>query len=47
MLGFIRTPTRFRGRAPHGKGARFHPEHLQLDGGIQIGVVGARLSDID
>ena len=25
----------------------FHPEHLQLDGGIEIGDVGARLSDID
>ena len=25
VLGFIRSPTRFRGRAPHGKGARVPP----------------------
>jgi len=47
VLRFIGSPTRFRGRTAHRKGARFHPEHLQLDGGIQVGVVRARLSDID
>ena len=44
VLGLIRLPTRFRGRATHRKGTRFYPEHFQLDGGIEVGVVGGFLN---
>ena len=41
MLGFIRTPTRFGGRTAHGEGARFDPEHVELDRCVQIHAVFA------
>ena len=43
MLSFIRPSANFRDRTSHNKDSRFHPDHFQVHGGVQVDkVVGLR-----
>ena len=36
MLGLVGTSVRLVNRAPHGKSSRFHPDHFQVHGSVEV-----------